>query len=356
MPLNVGIIGTGNIAPAYLKGSSNYPEDITITTVADLDMARAQNFAAEHGLTAMTVAELLANPDIDIVINLTVPLVHAEVSQQIIAAGKSVYTEKPLATNREDGRRIIEAAKAKGVFVGSAPDTFLGSSGQTARKALDEGVIGTPVAATAIFVSPGPDSWHPNPFFYYQTGGGPVFDMAPYYLTTSINLFGPVTHVTAMAGRGMTNRVAGHATIKGQPIPISVDTHTAGTLRFENGVIATVIFSFDVWAANLPRIEVYGTNGSIAVPDPNRFDGETKVWTSTKREWEILSPVGRADIQRGAGVADMARAIRDGAPQRASGALGFHVLDIMSALDEAAATGQMVKLSTRVDRPAAVDV
>lgn len=355
MPLNVGIIGTGNIAPAYLKGCSYFPEDIRVTACADIDMPKVQAFADKHGLKAMSVDDLLGQPDIDIIINLTVPAAHAAVSQQILAAGKHPYAEKPFALNRADGKAVLDAAAARGLKVGCAPDTFLGAGGQTARKTLDSGAIGAAASAVAIMASNGPQGWHPNPFFYFIPGGGPVFDMAPYYLTALINLFGSVTHVSAMAKRAVDERVAGHEAIRGQKIPVSVDTHTAGTLRFENGVVATVIFSFDIWAHNLPRIEVYGTTSSMTVPDPNTFGGDVQVFDVEGRAWQTVPSVGRADVQRGIGVADMARAIRDGGAHRASGELAYHVLDTMVALDEAAAHGQTIALTSHVDRPAALE-
>lgn len=351
--LKVGIIGTGNIAPAYIRGCKPF-DVIDLVACADLDIDRAEAFATEHGLKAYTVDDLLASDDIDIIINLTIPAAHAQVSLQIIEAGKHVYCEKPLALNRDDGLKIIQAAEAKGVRAGCAPDTFLGGGGQTARKAIDDGVIGKPIAATAFFVSHGPEGWHPNAGFYYLKGGGPLFDMGPYYLTTLVNLMGPVKRVTASAMMTFPERTATSEALMGQILPVEVNTHIAGTLEFENGAIATVITSFDVWGSHLPRIEIHGENGSLSVPDPNRFDGVVQALHSDDGAWRDVQLSHTINIGRGAGVADMAYAIQSGRPHRASGALAFHVLDIMQALEEAAEQGQHVTINSTLDIPLAV--
>lgn len=351
--LNVGIIGTGNIAPAYIRGCKPF-ESIELVACADLLIERAQAFAEEHDLKAYSVDDMLASDDIDIVINLTIPAAHAEVSLQIIEAGKHAYSEKPLALNRADGKKIIEAAKAKGVRMGCAPDTFLGGGGQTARKTIDDGVIGKPVAATAFFMSHGPEGWHPNAGFYYLKGGGPLFDMGPYYLTTLVNLMGPVARVSGSASMTFEERVATSEALNGQILPVEVNTHIAGTLEFENGAIATVITSFDVWGANLPRIEVYGEEGALSVPDPNRFDGVVQALHSDDGAWRDVQLTHTTNIGRGAGVADMAYAIQSGRPHRASGALAFHVLDIMQALEESAAQGKHITIESTLDQPLAI--
>lgn len=351
--LNVGLIGTGNIAPAYIRGCKPF-ESINITACSDLDFERAQAFATEHGIQAYTVDDMLASDDIDIIINLTIPAAHAEVSLQIIEAGKHAYCEKPLALNRADGEKIIEAAKAKGVRMGCAPDTFLGGGGQTARKTIDDGVIGKPVAATAFFLSHGPESWHPNAGFYYLKGGGPLFDMGPYYITTLINLMGPVARVSGSANITFPERIATSEALNGQVLPVEVNTHIAGTLEFENGGIATIITSFDVWGHHLPRIEIYGEDGSLSVPDPNRFDGVVQAIHGDDGAWRDVQLTHTTNIGRGAGVADMAYAIQSGRPHRASGALAFHVLDIMQALEESAAQGKHIDINSTLDQPLAI--
>ncbi|MGB1288047.1 MAG: Gfo/Idh/MocA family protein, partial [Aggregatilineales bacterium] len=351
MALNVALMGVGNIAPAYIEGCSKFPQWIKVTACTDINMERAEAFAAEYSLTAYTVDDLLASDDIDIVINLTIPAVHAEVSQQIIAAGKHVYGEKPLALNREDGKAVLDAADAAGVHVGCAPDTFLGGGGQTARLLIDEGAIGRPVAATAFMVGHGPEAWHPNPAFFYQNGGGPVFDMAPYYLTALVNLMGSIKRISGSTARALTERVAGHESIKGQKMPVEIDTHASSTIDFTSGAVATMIMSFDVWSHSLPCIEIYGTEGSISVPDPNIFGGEVRVWDVKTGEWRDEALRTRSDIQRGIGVADMARAIIEDRSHLASGALAYHVLDAMQAIYESSAQEKYIHLSSTVDQP-----
>ena len=351
--LNVGLIGVGNIAPAYIKGCAPF-KVINVTACADILVDRAEAFAEKHGLTAHSVDELLSRDDIDIVVNLTIPAAHAEVSLQIIDAGKHAYSEKPLALERDDGKRIIDAAAAKGVRMGCAPDTFLGGGGQTARKVIDDGAIGAPVAATAFFLSHGPESWHPNAGFYYLQGGGPLFDMGPYYLTTLVNLMGPVARVSGAAAKTFDERVATSEALMGQVLPVEVNTHIAGTLEFEQGGIATVITSFDIWGHHLPWIEVHGEKGSLSVPDPNRFDGEVAQMPGGQRDWVDAPLTHTTNIGRGAGVADMACAILSGRPHRASGDLAFHVLDIMCALEESAARGQHVVIESTLEQPLAL--
>ena len=274
--LKVGIIGTGNIAPAYIRGCAPF-DVIELAACADILPDRAQAFAAEHGLEALRVEDLLARDDIDIVINLTIPLAHAEVSLQILEAGKHAYCEKPLAVDRDDGARVVSAAQAAGLRVGCAPDTFLGGGGQTARKVIDDGAIGKPVAATAFWLSRGHERWHPNAGFYYLKGGGPHFDMGPYYLTALVNLMGPVARVSSSARQTFSERVASSEALMGQRLPVEVNTHVAGSLEFESGAIASVILSFDVWGNHLPEIEIHGERGSLSVPDPNRFDGDVRL-------------------------------------------------------------------------------
>jgi predicted dehydrogenase len=351
MVMRVGIVGCGNIAPAYLTGCSKFPELIQVTACADVFPERAQEFGAKHGLTALTVQEMLASPEIDIVINLTVPAAHAEVSAAIIQAGKHVYGEKPLALNRADGKALLDAAATAGVRIGCAPDTFLGGGQQTCRALIDAGAIGRPIAATAFMVGHGPDSWHPNPFFYYLPGGGPMLDMGPYYLTALVNLLGPMRRIGASASRAFDMREAGAEGVRGQPIPVSVNTHSAGVIDFEAGAAATVIMSFDVWAKNLPIIEIYGTEGTLSVPDPNTFGGEVRVWHTSTREWRSEPLIGHTDVQRGIGVADMARAIADGSDHLASGALAYHVLDAMLAFDDSSAQDKHIYLESTVQRP-----
>ncbi len=353
--LNVGIIGAGNIAPAYIEGCAPF-DVIKICACADILVERAEAFAAEHGLAAYSVDDLLAREDIDIIVNLTIPAAHAAVSLQIIDAGKHAYSEKALAVTREDGAKIIQAAEAAGLRMGCAPDTFLGGGLQTARKAIDDGLIGAPVAATAVFMAHGPESWHPNPGIFYQKGAGPLFDMGPYYLTALVHLMGPVARVSASAGKSFPERIATSEALMGQRLPVEVNTHVAGTLEFASGAIASVITSFDVWGHQLPNMEIHGAEASMSVGDPNHFHGKNHLLKGGTRDWVEIPHSHTINIGRGAGVADMACAIQSGRPHRVSGELAFHALDIMCALEESAAQGRRIALESTVEQPQALPV
>lgn len=349
--VKVGIIGCGNIFGAYMTGTRVFPI-LEVVACADINPAAAQAKAAEFGLKAYSVEELLADPQIQLVINLTVPKVHADVSLEIINAGKHVYSEKPLAVTRDDGRRVIEGAKAKGVLVGCAPDTFLGGGLQSCRKLIEDGWIGRPVAAAAFMGSHGPESWHPNPQFFYQKGGGPLFDMGPYYLTALVSLLGPARRVTASTGKSLDERVATSKTQFGTRLPVEVSTHAAGVIDFENGAIATLTTTFDVWSHHMPWIEIYGTQGSLSTPDPNTFGGTVRLHRAGSNEWDAIPLSHPSDLQRGIGPADMAYALCYGRPHRANGEMAYHVLDIMSSFDEASESGQHVMLQSHCTQPA----
>ncbi|MCY4019593.1 MAG: Gfo/Idh/MocA family oxidoreductase [Chloroflexi bacterium] len=351
--LNVGLIGTGNIAPAYIRGCESF-DIIKIIACADILVDRARAFAAEHGLAAYSVDNLLARDDIDIIVNLTIPATHADVSLQIIEAGKHVYSEKPLAINRADGAEVIHAAKSAGLRVGCAPDTFLGGGLQTVRKFIDDDIIGRPVAATAVFMAHGPEAWHPNAGIFYLKGGGPLFDMGPYYLTALVSLMGPVARVAGSARITFPERIATSEALMGQALPVEVNTHISSTLEFECGAIATVITSFDIWGHHLPPIEIHGEKGSLSAPDPNRFDGDVQALLGGAGEWVDVPLSHTINIGRGAGVADMAYAIQSGRPHRASGDLAFHVLDIMCALEESAARGEHIQIESTLPQPTAL--
>lgn len=352
---NVGIIGCGNISGIYLENGKVFDE-LNIVAVADIDMERAAAQAAKYGVPrACSVAELLADPAIEIVINLTIPAAHAEVSTQVLNAGKSVYSEKPLAVTREDGKRLLALAKERGVRVGCAPDTFLGAGIQTCRKLIDDGWIGEPIAATAFMPSHGPESWHPNPGFFYDVGGGPMFDMGPYYLTALVNLIGPVKRVTGSARASFAERTITNQWNYGDKIKVHTPTHIAGVMDFHSGAIATIITSFDIWAANLPRIEIYGSQGSLSVPDPNTFDGPVRIKRAGADEWtQVALSHGFSKNSRGLGVADMAAAIRTGRPHRASGELAYHVLDLMHAFHDASREGKHILMESTCAKPAAL--
>lgn len=349
----VGIIGCGNISSIYLRTCKAFA-GLNLVACADIDFSRAQDKAAEYDIRAMSVDEMLADPSIELVINLTIPKAHAEVALAAVQAGKSVYNEKPLTITREDAQTLLKTAAAKGVRVGGAPDTFLGAGLQTCRRALDDGMIGRPVGATGFMLCPGHESWHPDPAFYYQTGGGPLFDMGPYYITALVSLLGPVKRVTGSARITYPERTITSKPKYGQTIQVQVPTHTAGTLEFANGAIATLLMSFDVWASRLPPIELYGSEGTMAVPDPNTFGGPIQAWR--KGQWnDVPITLAYHENSRGLGVADMARGLRTGTPHRASGELMYHVLDIMHAIHDAANSGQHVELKSTCVQPTPLD-
>jgi len=354
MTIKVGIIGCGNISGIYLKNGQETFENIEIAACADLlpDRARAQ--AEKYGVArACTTEELLADPEIEIVLNLTTPQGHYPVAMQAIEAGKSVHNEKPLALTRDQGKQLLAAAKERGVRVGGAPDTFLGGGHQTCRKLIDDGWIGEPIAATAFMTCHGHESWHPSPAFYYEVGGGPMFDMGPYYLTALVNMMGPVRRVSGEARITFPQRTITSKPLYGTVVDVETPTHIAGTLQFESGAIGTIITSFDVWAANLPRIEIYGTEGSLAVPDPNGFGGPVRVRRAGATEWqEVPLTHGYAENSRGIGVADLANALQSGRAHRTSGELTYHVLDIMQATLDSAREGRYIELESRCERPA----
>ncbi|MEA3337384.1 MAG: Gfo/Idh/MocA family oxidoreductase [Chloroflexota bacterium] len=350
--LKVGFVGVGGIFPAYIRGCRQF-DSLDVVACSDLDVERASNRAAEFGIPwAGTVEDMIALPGIDIVVNLTVPRAHTGVSLAAIDAGKHVHSEKPLAVTREDGQRIVEAASAKGVLVSCAPDTFLGGGQQTCRKLIDDGWIGRPVAAVAFMTSRGPESWHSNPDFFYQTGAGPLFDMGPYYLTALVNLLGPVARVSAATGISFAERVATSETQFGRRIPVEVPTHVSANLDYVAGPIATMIQSWDVWAANLPLIEVYGSEGSLSVPDPNQFGGQVLVRRAGADDWSEIPLTHSAEVGRGIGVAELANAIAYDRPLRTDASLAYHVLDTMIAITESSDDSRHVQIESSCERPA----
>ncbi len=355
--VKVGIIGCGNISGIYFKMMREvYGNVLEVAACADLDPARAKAKAAEYpGVQAMAVRKLLADPEIRIVVNLTIPKAHYSVALKALKAGKHVYGEKPLTITRAQGRKLLALAQAKGLLVGNAPDTFMGGGIQTCRKLIDDGAIGEPVAATAFMMCRGHESWHPDPEFYYQAGGGPMFDMGPYYLTALVNLLGPVKRVTGSARISFPTRTITSAKKNGAVVPVEVPTHVAGVMDFANGAVGTIITSFDVVAHSLPCIQVHGSRGSIEVPDPNGFGGAVKIRKLGEAAWSAVPLTHEADINRGTGVADLAYSIlRPGRPHRASGELAFHVLDVMHAFHDASEKGRHVLVKSSCARPAAV--
>ncbi|MDR1431537.1 MAG: Gfo/Idh/MocA family oxidoreductase [Propionibacteriaceae bacterium] len=343
MATGIGIIGTGVISRQYFDTFAK-TSGLKVVAVADLDLERAGQVAAARGTAAMTVEQLLADERIEIVLNLTVPAAHAEVDAQIIAAGKHVCAEKPLALDVPSGLDILARAEAAGVRVASAPDTFLGTGVQTSIDLVRGGRIGEPFAATALWGSAGPELWHPNPGFYYQPGGGPVLDMGPYYLTALVQLLGPVRRVQSSVIPVRRERVFGAGPAAGKPVPVSVPTAAAAILEHEGGAVTSVTLSFETWGHNNePFFEVYGTAGSLRVPDPNWFDGVPLLYDASgvvtaaqeaERKWEPVQPsAGFIGGGRGLGLLDLAESIKAGRPHRASGELALHVLEVMAAIN-----------------------
>jgi predicted dehydrogenase len=354
--VNIGIVGCGNISPLYFQACSRL-DILKLVGCADLDPARAEARAREYDTRAYTVDRLLADPDVQIIVNLTIPKAHGEVGLAALQAGKSIYNEKPLALSRADGRRMLELAAERGLLVGGAPDTFLGAGIQTCRKLIDDGAIGEPVAATAFMMGHGHESWHPDPDFYYQPGGGPMFDMGPYYLTALVTLIGPVRRVAGSARITFPERTITSQPKHGETITVRVPTHVTGVLEFANDAIGTIITSFDVWRHTLPPIEIHGTHGSLQVPDPNTFGGPARLFRAGDKEWtDVPLSHSYSSQSRGLGVADMGYAMRTGRPHRASGELAYHVLDVMHAIHDAATAARSVELASRCDRPAALPV
>lgn len=353
-PLRVGMVGAGKISGQYLDTVAR-TEALRLTAVTDLDPARAKEAAKQSGAAvAASVADLVARDDVDAVLNLTVPAVHTEVALAAIGAGKHVYGEKPLAATRAEATAILAAAREAGVRVGCAPDTVLGTGTQTARKAVDDGLVGRPVAATAFMTTAGHEAWHPDPEFYYRPGGGPLLDMGPYYLSALVHLLGPVARVTGAASRPRAEREIGRGPRAGQRFAVEVDTHVTGVLEHAGGALSTLLMSFDVHAAHLPRIEVHGTAGSLAVPDPNCFDGQVELFTPGGSWQPLPVSAGYRGAGRGTGLADLAAAAEAGRPHLASAELAEHVLDVMLTLLDAAREGRALPVATACARPAAV--
>ena len=351
--IRAGIIGAGNISGIYLQNGRRF-DSLEVVACADIDPDRAREKAAAHGVRACAVDELLADPDIGLVLNLTVPQAHARVAIQALEAGKHVYSEKPLAVNLEEGRQVLELARRKGLRVGCAPDTFLGSGIQTCIKLIDDGLIGEPVGAAAFMLSGGHESWHPSPEFYYLKGGGPMFDMGPYYLTALVAMLGPIRRVTGAARATFPERTITSRPRYGKKVRVEVPTHVAGILEFAGGPIGTIVTSFDVMGgSSLPRIEVYGSEGTLIAPDPNAFGGPVLYRRAGERDWREVPLVrGLADNARGIGAADMARALLTGGKHRASGELAFHVLEAMIGIHEAAERGAHYTMESGCERPA----
>jgi predicted dehydrogenase len=353
-PMRVGLIGCGNISPAYLEAASSF-DVMNIVACADIDGAAARKRADEYGVPALSVDRLLADPEIDVVLNLTIPKAHGAVNRQALEAGKHAYCEKPLGIDPIEALEIAQLAQERGLRIGCAPDTFLGGGHQTCRKLIDEGAIGKVVSGTACMMGSGHESWHPSPAFYYEVGGGPLFDMGPYYITALVNMLGPVTRVAAITTRGRDERTISSKPLAGTRIAVEVDTHVSGVLEFSGGAVVTLIMSFDVWFHNNRPVQLHGTDGSLSVPDPNRFGGKVRIARAGEREWtEAPSSHGYNENFRSLGLADMCQAIIQDRPTRCSGDLAYHVLEVMAAFQHSSESGQHIAIESQPDRPQAL--
>ncbi len=353
--INVGIVGCGNISDRYFEGLKPF-EILRIVTCADLDPARAQAKAAQYQIRAAgSVAELLHDPEVEIVVNLTVPKAHAAVNTAALLAGKHVYCEKPFALNSAEGAAVLALAREKKLLVGSAPDTFLGNGIQTARKAIDDGLIGRPFGAMAFMLCHGHEHWHPNPQFYYQAGGGPMFDMGPYYITALVNLLGPATRVSGSTSAAFAERVIANGPLNGTSFPVEIPTHFVGSVDFASRATANIVMSFDVWSVSIRPLVIFGTLGNLEVPDPNNFTGTVRICRAGSDDYEPLSPVTGHDRGRGTGVADMAYSLlRRDRPHRANGDMANHVVEIMESFEKSSLTSRHLTLGSTCAKPAAL--
>lgn len=379
--VKVGVIGCGNISDLYLTNlTQRYGNELEVTACADIVPEKARASAQKFGIPrSLTVNELLSDPEITIVVNLTVPGAHTEVNLQILEAGKNVYCEKPFALDLVSAAKVLQKAEEKGLYCACAPDTFLGAGIQTCRQLLDEGWIGKPLGGCANFVWPGHEIWHPSPEFYYEYGGGPMMDMGPYYISSLVSMLGPVSKISCFAKRSVKQRVIYSKPLRGRPMEVEVPTHYCGAMEFTNGTVLSINFSFDVWHSHLPDMEIYGTDGSIFCPNPDLFCGPV----SMLRKESVLDSIAEMDTEdmgtkgnifdfsgfvkemplryhdplkktRGLGILDLAHAIRDRRSPRISHTFVYHVLEILLAFEKASKSGSVYQLQSTCDRPAAI--
>lgn len=349
-PFGIAIVGCGNISNQYLTNLKKFP-DVSVLFCADIDETRAKKQAQAYDVPAAgTVEQAFAHDGVQLVVNLTIPSAHGEVAAAAIDAGKHVWNEKPLTLDVAAGRALLGQAKRRGVRIGCAPDTVLGAGIQSARRLIDSGAIGTPVSALTLLQGPGPESWHPDPEFLFAVGAGPLFDLGPYYLSTLATLFGPARRVAATARRARDTRTIGSGPRQGTEFPVEVPTYVSALAEYGDGQAATLLFSWDSPLSRHGFIEVTGTEATLALPDPNNFDGDLRLRRARDSEWTVV-PSGGAAAGRGTGVVDMARAIAGGQPHRASGEMALHVLEMMSAIERSATTASFEPVSTAFDTP-----
>lgn len=350
---NVGIVGCGNISGIYLKNLTGLYKNINVYAVADLIPEKVQKASETYGIKRnMTFEEMCGCDEIDALLNITTPKDHFEICRRTLLAGKHSYTEKPLSLNLDDGKKLVKTAEEKGLRLGGAPDTFLGGGIQTCRKLIDDGIIGDIVGATAFMMCRGHESWHPDPEFYYQAGGGPMFDMGPYYLTALVSLLGPIDYIAGMTRKTFETRTITSQPKSGKIIEVEVPTYVAGSIAFRSGAIASMITTFDVWDSSLPRIEIYGSRGTLIVPDPNCFGGPVLLRTQYGNEFkEIPLMFGYAENSRGLGFSDMLTHIGSDELHRANMYMQCHVLEAMCAMHISSDEKKYYKMTTSCERP-----
>lgn len=353
----VAIIGNGNISPIYLENLTKvFNKEVYVKGVCDLLPKRSKNASDKFNIPVIydTMYDAFCDEEIEIIVNLTRPEEHFGVAIEALKAGKNTHSEKPMSINRQDALTLLELSEEKGLLLGVAPDTFLGAGIQTCREILDSGEIGEPIGAAAFMTCHGHESWHPDPEFYYAKGGGPMLDMGPYYVTALVSLLGPVKRLCGISKKSFSTRVITSEKKNGKIMNVDTDTHIAGIMEFDNSATGTIITSFDVWRADNPRIEIYGTKGSMQVPDPNGFGGPVRI-SKLGSDW-IDIPITRpySENSRGLGVWDMANALRLKTPHRTSGKLAYHVLDIMLGFTDSSQSGEFYKLKSTCTRPAAL--
>jgi len=352
--LRVGIVGCGDISSHYLKyAKSAYSDWFEITSLGDIVVEKAEKRAEQYGIASYGDPDsVYGDPNVDLIINLTVPNAHEEVSLRALEAGKHVYSEKPFATSREGMRRIIDTAAKKGLRAGCAPDSFMSAPAQTAKKALEDDWIGEPVGANAICAMRGNEYWRPDADFFYKKGAGPMMDMAPYYLNLFVSLLGPIAGVFAASRRTWDQRTIKVAPRRGEKIDVEIPTYVSTALTFKSGIIGTFVNSFDIWATRQPYIEIYGTKGTMVISDPNRYEGDVLIRRFRDSDWRVLPQfVEYAEYGRGIGIADMARAIAEDRPHRASAELAYHVTDVIIAMEESGASHREISVSSTAEKP-----
>jgi predicted dehydrogenase len=350
-PLGLAVVGCGTISNQYLKNLTQFP-DVQVHFCADIDAERAKAQAAAYDVPGSgSVEQALDHPGVGLVVNLTTPAAHAQVAAAAVRAGKHVWNEKPLTLDVATGQHLLELARAANLRVGCAPDTVLGAGIQSARRLIAQGGIGSPLSALTLLQGPGPEGWHPDPEFLFAKGAGPLFDLGPYYLSALATIFGPASRVAGVSRQARTTRSVGRGPKQGTEFPVQVPTYTAALAEYAAGQAAQLLFSWDSPLSRHGFLEITGTEATLAVPDPNRFDGDLRIRRVGDDDWAPIPSAG-ARAGRGMGVIDMARAILAGEPHRASGDMALHVLEMMTKIDLSAATGHFEPVETTFGTPA----